>query len=43
MLDTASSRPPKIVSLSLAFLLAGLLGCSHGSQGEQPARTTGSE
>jgi peptidyl-prolyl cis-trans isomerase C len=37
MLDTASSRPPKIVSLSLAFLLAGLLGCSHGSQGEQPA------
>jgi peptidyl-prolyl cis-trans isomerase C len=37
MLDTASSRPPKIVTLSLAFLLAGLLGCSHGSQGEQPA------
>jgi peptidyl-prolyl cis-trans isomerase C len=37
MLDTASSRPPKIVSLSLTFLLAGLLGCSHGSQGEQPA------
>jgi peptidyl-prolyl cis-trans isomerase C len=37
MLDTASSRPPKLVTLSLAFLLAGLLGCSHGSQGEQPA------
>jgi len=37
MLDNASSRTPKIVSLSLAFLLAGLLGCSHGSQGEQPA------
>lgn len=37
MLDTVSSRPPKLVTLSLAFLLAGLLGCSHGSQGEQPA------
>jgi peptidyl-prolyl cis-trans isomerase C len=37
MLDTDSSRPPKIVSLSLIFLLAGLLGCSHGSQGEQAA------
>lgn len=37
MLDTASSRPPKLVTLSLVFLLAGLLGCSHGSQGEQPA------
>jgi peptidyl-prolyl cis-trans isomerase C len=37
MLDTDSSRPLKIVSLSLIFLLAGLLGCSHGSQGEQAA------
>ena len=37
MLQTDSSRPPKIVSLSLVFLLAGLLGCSHGSQGEQAA------
>ena len=34
---TAPSHPPKILSLSLAFLLAGLLGCSHGSQGEQAA------
>ena len=39
MLQTDSSRPPKIVSLSLVFLLAGLLGCSHGSQGEQAAGT----
>ena len=37
MLHTDSSRPPKIVSLSLVFLLAGLLACSHGSQGEQAA------
>jgi peptidyl-prolyl cis-trans isomerase C len=37
MPDTAVSRPPKLLSLSLAFLLTGLLGCSHGSQGEQPA------
>lgn len=37
MLDTAPSRVPKILSLSLAFLVAGLLGCSHGSQGEQAA------
>jgi peptidyl-prolyl cis-trans isomerase C len=28
-------RPPKMLSLSLVFLLTGLLGCSHGSQGEQ--------
>lgn len=37
MLHSDSSRPPKIVSLSLVFLLTGLLGCSHGSQGEQAA------
>jgi peptidyl-prolyl cis-trans isomerase C len=37
MPKTAPPHPPKIVSLSLVFLFAGMLGCSHGSQGEQPA------
>jgi peptidyl-prolyl cis-trans isomerase C len=37
MPKTTPPHPPKILSLSLAFLFAGLLGCSHGSQGEQPA------
>jgi peptidyl-prolyl cis-trans isomerase C len=37
MLDTTSLRPSHIQSLSLVFLLSGLLGCSHGSQGEQQA------
>jgi peptidyl-prolyl cis-trans isomerase C len=35
MPNTNPSRPPQILSLSLVFLLTGLLGCSHGSQGEQ--------
>jgi peptidyl-prolyl cis-trans isomerase C len=37
MQTTTSSHPHKILSLSLVFLLTGLLGCSHGSQGEQQA------
>ncbi len=37
MPNTTSSHPPKLASLSLVFLLTGLLGCSHGSQGEQNA------
>lgn len=37
MPNTTPSHPLKLVSLSLAFLLTGLLGCSHGSQGEQAA------
>jgi peptidyl-prolyl cis-trans isomerase C len=37
MLDTTFPRPSHIQSLSLVFLLSGLLGCSHGSQGEQQA------
>jgi peptidyl-prolyl cis-trans isomerase C len=35
MPQTTTFRPPKMLSLSLVFLLTGLLGCSHGSQGEQ--------
>ncbi len=37
MLDTTFPRSSHIQSLSLVFLLGGLLGCSHGSQGEQQA------
>jgi peptidyl-prolyl cis-trans isomerase C len=37
MPQSTNLRPPKMLSLSLAFLLTGLLGCSHGSQGEQAA------
>jgi peptidyl-prolyl cis-trans isomerase C len=40
MPNTTSSHPPKLASLSLVFLLTGLLGCSHGSQGEQNAAGT---
>jgi peptidyl-prolyl cis-trans isomerase C len=35
MRKPTTSPPPKILFLSLAFLLAGLFGCSQGSQGEQ--------
>jgi peptidyl-prolyl cis-trans isomerase C len=34
-MQSTTFRPPKMLSLSLVFLLTGLLGCSHGSQGEQ--------
>jgi peptidyl-prolyl cis-trans isomerase C len=37
MLDTTLPRFSNIQSLALVFLLSGLLGCSHGSQGEQQA------
>jgi peptidyl-prolyl cis-trans isomerase C len=37
MLNATSSQRHEILSLSLVFLLTGLLGCSHGSQGEQAA------
>jgi hypothetical protein len=37
MLNATPSQRPEILSLSLVFLLTGLLGCSHGSQGEQAA------
>jgi peptidyl-prolyl cis-trans isomerase C len=37
MLNATPSQRLKIQTLSLVFLLTGLLGCSHGSQGEQPA------
>ncbi len=37
MLNATPSQRDKILSLSLVFLVTGLLGCSHGSQGEQAA------
>jgi peptidyl-prolyl cis-trans isomerase C len=37
MPNATPSQRNKILSLSLVFLLTGLLGCSHGSQGEQAA------
>ena len=37
-MHTTSSRPPApIIALALAFLLTGLVACSRGSAGEQPA------
>ncbi|HVR10305.1 MAG TPA: peptidylprolyl isomerase, partial [Thermoanaerobaculia bacterium] len=40
MLNATPSQRHKILSLTLVFLLTGLLGCSHGSQGEQAAGAT---
>ncbi len=37
MRKNTPSHSPQILSLSLVFLLTGLLGCSHGSLGEQQA------
>jgi peptidyl-prolyl cis-trans isomerase C len=41
MLNATPSQRHEILSLSLVFLLTGLLGCSHGSQGEQAAGAKG--
>jgi peptidyl-prolyl cis-trans isomerase C len=41
MPNATPSQRNKILSLSLVFLLTGLLGCSHGSQGEQAAGSSG--
>lgn len=35
MTTSRSSRPSQLVTLSLAFLLTGLLACSKGSEGEE--------
>jgi peptidyl-prolyl cis-trans isomerase C len=40
MPNTTSPQVSKLFSLSLVFLLTGLLGCSHGSLGEQQAASS---